>query len=76
MNELEIRRRPVQARSAKTFDHILDTAIVVLEETGWDGFSTKIGSLQEGFQKHIKAGKDLAKTSRASRAWQALVMLL
>ena len=35
MNELEIRRRPVQARSAKTFDHILDTAIVVLEETGW-----------------------------------------
>ena len=32
MYELEIRRRPVQARSAKTFDHILDTAIVVLED--------------------------------------------
>ena len=43
---------------------------------GWDGFSTKIGSLQEGFQKHIKAGKDLAKVSRASKAWQALIMLL
>lgn len=42
MNELEIRRRPVQARSARTFDHILDTAIVVLEETGWDGFSTNL----------------------------------
>ena len=42
MNELEIRRRPVQTRSAKTFDHILDTAIVVLEETGWDGFSTNL----------------------------------
>ena len=42
MHELEIRRRPVQARSAKTFDHILDTAIVVLEETGLDGFSTNL----------------------------------
>ena len=42
----------------------------------WDGFSTKIGSLQEGSQKHIKAGKDLAKTSRVSKAGQALVMLL
>ncbi|MEM1436738.1 MAG: TetR/AcrR family transcriptional regulator [Pseudomonadota bacterium] len=42
MTELDIRRRPVQARSAKTFDHILDTAIVVLEETGWDGFSTNL----------------------------------
>jgi AcrR family transcriptional regulator len=42
MSGLEIRRRPVQTRSAKTFDHILDTAIVVLEETGWDGFSTNL----------------------------------
>jgi AcrR family transcriptional regulator len=42
MSELEIRRRPVQARSAKTFDHILDTAVVVLEESGWDGFSTNL----------------------------------
>ena len=32
----------MQARSAKTFDHILDTAVVVLEETGWDGFSTNL----------------------------------
>lgn len=39
---LEIRRRPVQARSAGTFDHILDTAAVVLEEVGWDGFSTNL----------------------------------
>ena len=42
MSELEIRRRPVQERSAKTFDHILETAGVVLEETGWDGFSTNL----------------------------------
>ena len=48
MNELEIRRRPVQARSAKTFDHILDTAIVVLEETGWDGFSTNLLAARAG----------------------------
>lgn len=42
MVELEIRRRPMQKRSAKTFDHILDTAVVVLEQTGWDGFSTNL----------------------------------
>lgn len=42
MSQLEIRRQPVQARSAKTFNHILDTAIVVLEETGWEGFSTNL----------------------------------
>lgn len=42
MSLLEIRRQPVQARSAKTFNHILDTAIVVLEETGWEGFSTNL----------------------------------
>ena len=48
MIELEIRRRPVQARSAKTFDHILDTAVVVLEETGWDGFSTNLLAVRAG----------------------------
>ena len=42
MSELEIRRRPVQARSAKTFDHILDTATALLEEAGWNGFNTNL----------------------------------
>lgn len=39
---LELRAKPRQARSAATFDHILDTAIVVLEQEGWDGFSTNV----------------------------------
>ena len=39
---LELRTKPTQARSAATFDHILDTAITLLEEDGWDGFSTNL----------------------------------
>ena len=39
---LELRAKPTQARSAATFDHILATAITLLEEEGWDGFSTNV----------------------------------
>ena len=39
---LELRAKPRQARSAATFDHILDTAIIVLEQDGWDAFSTNV----------------------------------
>lgn len=42
LDKLDIRRRPVQARSAATFDLILDTAIHLLEDVGWDGFTTNI----------------------------------
>ena len=42
MSELELRRRPTQSRSAATFDHILDTATVLLEDVGWDGFTTNL----------------------------------
>lgn len=42
MNDLELRRRPTQARSAATFDHVLATAIVLLEDVGWDGFTTNL----------------------------------
>lgn len=42
MSELELRRRPTQARSAATFDHVLDTATLLLEEVGWDGFTTNL----------------------------------
>jgi len=42
VSELELRRRPTQARSAATFDHILDTATVLLEDVGWDGFTTNL----------------------------------
>lgn len=40
--KLELRAKPSQARSAATFDHILATALVLLEEEGWDGFSTNV----------------------------------
>lgn len=39
---LELRRRPTQERSAATFDHILDTAAQLLEQGGWDGFTTNM----------------------------------
>lgn len=39
-NTLEPRRRPTQARSARTFDLILETATLLLLEKGWDGFTT------------------------------------
>lgn len=45
---LDIRRRPMQARSAETFDHILDTATLVLEDVGWDGFSTNLLAQRAG----------------------------
>jgi len=37
---LGLRRRPVQTRSAETFDQILFAAAALLEEVGWDGFNT------------------------------------
>ena len=43
MNEtFELRTKPTQARSAAKFDHILDTAVILLETEGWDGFSTNV----------------------------------
>ena len=42
MSELELRRRPTQARSAATFDHVLATATLLLEDVGWDGFTTNL----------------------------------
>ena len=36
----QLRAKPIQDRSAAKFDLILDTAIVLLETEGWDGFST------------------------------------
>ena len=43
MNEaFELRTKPIQARSAAKFDLILDTAVVLLETEGWDGFSTNV----------------------------------
>jgi len=36
----ELRTKPIQDRSAAKFDRILDTAIILLETEGWDGFST------------------------------------
>lgn len=45
---IELRRRPTQARSAATFDHILDTAIIVLEEVGWEGFTTNLLAKRAG----------------------------
>ena len=41
-SQLELRTKPTQARSAATFDHILDTAVVVLEQDGWEGFTTNV----------------------------------
>lgn len=40
--DFELRARPTQKRSAKTFDHILDTAVHVLEKEGWAGFNTNL----------------------------------
>lgn len=48
MEKLELRTKPAQARSAATFDHILDTAIILLEADGWDGFSTNVLAQRAG----------------------------
>lgn len=37
---LTLRREPSQERSRKTFERILESAIELLEEQGWDGFNT------------------------------------
>ena len=45
---LELRAKPQQARSSAKFGHILDTAIDVLEQDGWDGFSTNVLAKRAG----------------------------
>jgi len=45
---IELRRRPTQARSAATFDHILETATLVLEDVGWEGFTTNLLAKRAG----------------------------
>lgn len=47
-DELTLRRRPTQARSAATFDRILEVAIVLLEEKGWEGFTTNLLAKRAG----------------------------
>ena len=44
----ELRRRPIQGRSALTFDLILDTAGMVLDEVGFEAFSTNAVSERSG----------------------------
>ncbi len=43
-----LRRTPTQARSKKTFDHILATAAAVLEDVGWDGLTTNLVAQRAG----------------------------
>ena len=47
-DQLTLRRRPTQARSAATFDRILEVAIVLLEEKGWEGFTTNLLAKRAG----------------------------
>ena len=47
-DDTTLRRRPTQARSAATFDHILETAILVLEDVGWEGFTTNLLAKRAG----------------------------
>ena len=44
----ELRRRPVQGRSAATFDLILDTAGMLLDDAGFEAFSTNAVSERSG----------------------------
>lgn len=43
-----LRREPTQARSKKTFDHILETSADVLEDVGWDGLTTNLVAKRAG----------------------------
>lgn len=47
-SDIELRRRPTQERSAATFDHILATATLVLEDVGWEGFTTNLLAKRAG----------------------------
>lgn len=47
-NEPLLRRTPTQARSKKTFHHILATAAAVLEDVGWDGLTTNLVAQRAG----------------------------
>jgi len=47
-DQLTLRRRPTQTRSAATFDRILEVAIVLLEEKGWEGFTTNLLAKRAG----------------------------
>lgn len=39
---MALRRRPAQARSAANFDQLLKIATLVLEDVGWEGFTTNL----------------------------------
>ncbi len=41
-SSIQLRRVPRQARSRETFERILRAAVEVLEEEGWDGFTTNL----------------------------------
>ena len=43
-----LRRAPSQARSKKTFEHILATAAELLDEVGWDGLTTNLVAKRAG----------------------------
>lgn len=43
-----LRSTPTQARSKKTYDHILATAAAVLEDVGWDGLTTNLVAQRAG----------------------------
>ncbi len=48
MPPLTLRRVPLQARAVATFEQILDSAAILLEEAGFDGFTTNLLSQRSG----------------------------
>ena len=43
-----LRKEPSQARAKKTFDHIIATSCLLLDEVGWDGFNTNLVAQRAG----------------------------
>lgn len=78
VTDLELRRRPTQARALATFDLILDTTAALLETHGFDALTTNLISNESGVSvraiyryfpnKHAVVG-ELAR--RMERQWGA-----
>lgn len=76
VTDLELRRRPTQARALATFDLILDTTAALLETHGFDALTTNLISAESGVSvraiyryfpnKHAVVG-ELAR--RMERQW-------
>lgn len=80
---VSLRRRPTQRRSIETFDRLLDTTARLLDEVGFDGFTTNLLAARSGISVRAiyryfpnKHSVVVTLAQRMSQAWLDAVNLI